>query len=291
MKFKIFVCLIVLVKSISTEIIYFPLNVYADQKVIDEFKYYEDLAFYLKNVLNQVNQYYRPANIEFQFQWLLLLDNPNYINQTVLIYEALERITLFKKRIGNIYHANPTIYISNSLYHGSVIGTAYIGTICENERSITTVMYTSDLTKLSYVIAHELGHMLYLQHLPDYGTEPDCYNVSCIMSSSIQSLEQPIRFSLKTLSILYDVRQTIRRCSKYSNKPLIINTFTQLIADLKLNFPEIVKKYIKEVEVNVFQREMISIPVDVVTYSLFIMSFYIFCHTGLTVLKHKLRVK
>lgn len=236
-----------------------------------------------------MNQYYRPANIEFQLQWLLLLDDPRYMNHTVQIDEALVRINLFKRRIGDIYHANPTIFISNSLFHGLVVGTAYPGAICGKKRSASVVIYSSDLTRIAYVIAHELGHLLFLSHISDF--DPECFNVSCIMTSSIQSMDKPIRFSSKTISTLYDVRQSIQQCSKYSSEPLIINTFTQIIADLKLNFPEIAKKYIKEIEVVVFQGEMISIPVDLVTYSLFIMSFYIFCHTGLTVLKHKLRAK
>ncbi|XP_051038193.1 disintegrin and metalloproteinase domain-containing protein 26A-like [Phodopus roborovskii] len=130
-------------------------------------------------IVHGINGYYRQIDVEVILTALEVWTITNKVNVTESISNVLTNFCSWKGRNIDGRIRNDIIHLFAKQGYGIYLGLAYIGTICTKINCAVNSFQTDSLQTMSFIIAHEMGHNLGMEHDKEFCT---CGLWSCIMA-------------------------------------------------------------------------------------------------------------
>ncbi|KAL7633269.1 UNVERIFIED_CONTAM: hypothetical protein RMT77_016374 [Armadillidium vulgare] len=174
------------------------------------------------SILSLVNNILKPLMIQTVLKGVEFVerDEPKY--NTTDVSKLLKNFTprRFELLREGKSHDYMTI-LSGHDFNGTIIGRAYVGTMCENH-SVAIVQHFPKNVSLSTVamtIVHEMGHTLGAQH-DDLNCSLKCLNEKCIMASVVTEIP-----TWSNCSLMY-IAKNIDRFHCLKNVPILLTKYS-----------------------------------------------------------------
>ncbi|XP_072006311.1 zinc metalloproteinase-disintegrin-like VLAIP-A [Engystomops pustulosus] len=169
------------------------------------------------NIVNFVNQVYKPLNLFVSLTGLEIWSNGNPIEVNSSPQANLNRFSEWREKdlLRRKPHDNAQLLTNIDLY-GSTVGLAWIGTLCSNTHSAGIVQdHSPEYIPVGATLAHELGHNLGMRHDDHCGCEAS----SCIMAAYLS----------------HDTPRTFSSCSHWEYQNFVYYRMPQCLKDLPWN--------------------------------------------------------
>uniref|UniRef100_A0A194APQ0 Metalloproteinase type II 3b n=1 Tax=Agkistrodon piscivorus TaxID=8715 RepID=A0A194APQ0_9SAUR len=173
---------------------YVELVIVADHRMY--MKYNNDsnlIRQWVHQIVNTINEIYRPLNIQFALVGLEIWSNQDLITVTSVSDDTLASFANWRQTdlLNRISHDNAQL-LTTIVFDRQIIGKAYPASMCDLRRSVGIVQDFSPINFLVAVtMAHEIGHNLGMGHDDN---SCSCGVFACIMSPEI-SLQTSKLFS------------------------------------------------------------------------------------------------
>jgi Reprolysin (M12B) family zinc metalloprotease len=154
----------------------------ADKELFQKFnRKYKKLQEYCKDMVNIASLLYRPFNITIVLSGIVVWSEKNEIivfhesDDTINTVADYHENTLLKK------YSNDISVLLTGKYYGNDLGIAFLDKMCSPQNSAALVVYQNDIVTDSSTLAHEIGHVLSMDH-----DRPrcDCVEKECVMATS-----------------------------------------------------------------------------------------------------------
>jgi a disintegrin and metalloproteinase with thrombospondin motifs 8 len=153
----------------------------ADKELFQKFNgNYEKLQEYCKDIVNIASLLYRPFNITIVLKGIVVWSEKNekvITEDTKLVLSAFadyHEKTLMKK------HVYDVALLLTGKINRKVLGRAFFDRMCSPQVSAGLVVYQDDIVTDSSTLAHEVGHVLSMDH-DESGC--DCADTVCVMAA------------------------------------------------------------------------------------------------------------
>ncbi|RVE59736.1 hypothetical protein OJAV_G00191540 [Oryzias javanicus] len=133
---------------------------------------------------NLLDGYYKELNIRIVLVGLEIFKDSNPFSVEGDAGDVLDRFVKWRKStlVPKVRHDIGQLIIGPPQDYGSILGMAYVGTVCSVASGGGINLYRNNaLTFFSTVVAHEMGHNLGMNH---DGENCDCGGKNCIMAAS-----------------------------------------------------------------------------------------------------------
>uniref|UniRef100_A0A1W7RJY8 Metalloproteinase (Type II) 2 n=1 Tax=Agkistrodon contortrix contortrix TaxID=8713 RepID=A0A1W7RJY8_AGKCO len=171
---------------------YVELVIVADHRMY--MKYNNDsnlIRQWVHQIVNTINEIYRPLNIQFTLVGLEIWSNQDLITVTSVSDDTLEAFGDWRQTdlLNHISHDNAQLLTAIKFNRG-VIGSAYGAKMCDPKFSVGIVQDHSEINlQVAITMAHEIGHNLGMGHDNNSCT---CGGYSCIMLPRLS--DQPSKY-------------------------------------------------------------------------------------------------
>ncbi|XP_032069075.1 disintegrin and metalloproteinase domain-containing protein 20-like [Thamnophis elegans] len=133
------------------------------------------------DIVHTANSFYDPLSVHLSITGLVIWSQNNPINITSAAGSTLSQFNIWRRDHLLKILKNDVGHLLSYKYFGGTVGLAYVGTICSGHWASAIESYrTSSLLLISEIFAHELGHVLGMEH-----DEQFCYceKSKCIMAA------------------------------------------------------------------------------------------------------------
>ena len=161
----------------------------ADGSMTQKYGSIANVEQHMQDVMNVVEErYFDPEiNIAYQITEMFVVDeptnDPNWAQGSTDFVTFLEDFTAWGPTGFTASHDLASLW-TNRDFDGNAVGLAWLGTVCTNNRYNVLIDFTTGLTQLVQLQAHELGHNWSAGHAPDDETPNNVY----VMAPSIGTL-------------------------------------------------------------------------------------------------------
>ncbi|XP_050003222.1 disintegrin and metalloproteinase domain-containing protein 26A-like [Alexandromys fortis] len=166
-------------------------------------------------IVNGLNGYYLQIDISVIITTLQVWTQINEVNVTRSIGQVLGDFCSWKNRHFQNHIRHDLAHLLPRQGYGGTLGLAYVGTVCTSYNCAVNSFMSDTITDLSFIIAHEMGHNLGMNHDEKYCT---CGLSNCIMAPAKSNSP---RFSNCSYNEMYS---TITRRNCLNNDPDIFVT-------------------------------------------------------------------
>ncbi|KAL1773228.1 disintegrin and metalloproteinase domain-containing protein 26A-like [Sigmodon hispidus] len=146
-----------------------------------------------------INTYYLHIDIEVLLSALEIWTQKNHVNVTETIDEVLSKFCIWKIRNIDPNIRNDIVHLFARQGYSMYLGLAYVGTVCTRVNCAVNSFMTDSTKDMAFIIAHEMGHNLGMDHDKKYCT---CGFRSCIMAPAKSNSH---RFSNCSYEEMYSV--------------------------------------------------------------------------------------
>ncbi|KAM4675826.1 zinc metalloproteinase-disintegrin-like protein H3 [Discoglossus pictus] len=167
---------------------YIQLYVVADNSTFKKYnRSAENVKRRIFEIVNFVNQVYKGINVFVAIVGMEIWDTNNQFEVVTAANETLSRFANWRKNnlLPRKPHDNAQL-LTNTDLDGPVVGLAYLGTLCNIDRSTGIIQdFNKASTSVGATLAHEMGHNLGMIH---DSTNCSCSVGPCIMSPILGQL-------------------------------------------------------------------------------------------------------
>uniref|UniRef100_A0A194ARB5 Metalloproteinase (Type I) 2a n=1 Tax=Agkistrodon contortrix contortrix TaxID=8713 RepID=A0A194ARB5_AGKCO len=211
---------------------YVELVIVADHRMY--MKYNNDsnkITQWVHQIVNTINEIYRPLNIQFALVGLEIWSNQDLITVTSVSDDTLEAFGDWRQTdlLNRISHDNAQLLTAIKFKRGD-IGIAYGAKMCDPKFSVGIVQDHSKINfRVAIIMAHEIGHNLGMGHDDNSCT---CGGYSCIMLPRLS--KQPSKLFSDCSKKDYQTFLKVNNPQCILNKPLRTDTVSTPVSGNEL---------------------------------------------------------